>query len=255
MSAATSMFDCHTHWAPCFQNRDGRNPASWIELIRGAGVTHAVILPFTGLIHDGKVAQDNDDLAAVCAHPAAEGRMIPFCTAQISIPDEALAEIRRALGVLKMRGIKFHPWLQGLSPGWAAMDDVCDLAEEFDVPILFHDGTPPFSLPAQMALLAKRHPRVQIILGHTGLFEHWREAIAAVNLTPNLWPCLCSPHVAALKEIVRRCDPQRLLWGSDHGFTLDNFYPYRVGLMDLLGMSDNQREAMFSTNPRRLLKM
>ena len=133
------------------------------------------------------------------------------------------------------------------------MDRVCELAERFDVPILFHDGTPPFSLPSQVAVLAKRHPRTRIILGHMGLLEHWREAVAAMSYAANLWACVCGPHLAGMREIVRRVDHDRLLWGSDHGFTLDDFYPCRLGLMEQLRLSDNLLERVFVTNPQRVL--
>lgn len=245
------IVDCHTHWGVPFQGRDGSNPKRWLSLLDEAGVTHAFVLPTSGLIDGARIVQDNNDVAAACA--ASGGRMVPFCTVNTWFQREAVAELRRCLGVLGFRGIKFHPWVQGLSVSSPVMDEVCEIAAAADVPILFHDGTPPFSLPSQMALLAQRHPRTRIILGHCGLFEHWREAIAAMRAAPNLWGCLCSPHTEALRQLMQRCDRSRLVWGSDHGFTLDNFYPYRRGLMDLIGLSDADRTALYEENPRRLL--
>lgn len=245
------IVDCHTHWGHVFQERDGLDPARWLAILDEAKISRAVVLPFAGLLDAGRITHDNDSVAAVCAKSA--GRMIPFCTANTWFRQPALAELRRCLDKLRFAGIKFHPWVQGASVSTPAMDDVCELAAEFGVPILFHDGTPPFSLPSQIALLAQRHPRTRIILGHCGLFEHWREAIASLNSTPNLWGCLCSPHSEALRQIWNRCDQSRLVWGSDHGFTLDNFYAYRLGLTDLMGLTDADRERLYSENPKRLL--
>jgi predicted TIM-barrel fold metal-dependent hydrolase len=245
------IFDCHTHWGDCFRHRDGRNPAQWLGTLDPHGITHAIVLPFASLLDAGRIRADNDDIAAVCA--ASGGRMIPFCTVNTWFVDEAVTELTRCLGTLGHRGVKFHGWLQGQSASSPGMDEVCEIAAQHDVCVLFHDGTPPYSLPSQIALLALRHPRTQIVLGHCGLLDHWREAIAAMNAAPNLWGCLCGPHVAGMREILRRCDTQRLLWGSDFGFTFSDVIEYRLGILETLGLSDSLRRAILSDNPARLL--
>ena len=246
------IFDCHTHWGACFQERDGLDPTRWLSAFDEHGISHAIVLPFASLLDAGRIQSENDVNARVCT--ASGGRMIPFCTVNTWLEKASLAELERCLGGLGYRGVKFHPWLQGQTIGAAAMDEVCEMAAHHDVPILFHDGTPPFSLPSQMALLARRHPRTQIILGHCGLLEHWREAVAALNVANNLWGCLCGPHVAGVREILRRCDTGRLLWGSDFGFTFLDVIGYRLHVMDVLGLEDSLRHAIFTNNPRRLLK-
>lgn len=245
------IFDCHTHWGDCFTERDGLNPARWLAMLDRYGVTHAFVLPFAGLLHGAKIIQNNDEIAAACK--ASGGRMIPFCTVNTWYRDDALTELQRCLQALQFRGIKFHPWLQGAPVTSVIMDDVCEIAEAHNVPILFHDGTPPFSLPSQVAVLARRHPRVRMILGHCGLLEHWREAIATLNSSPNVWGCLCGPYPAAMRQIFSRCDHQRLIWGSDFGFSFSDLMGYRLNIMDKLGIGDDVKEAVFNNNPLRLL--
>ncbi|NUQ65044.1 MAG: amidohydrolase family protein [Pirellulales bacterium] len=245
------IVDCHTHWADCFQSRDGLDPSRWLADEARHGVTHALVLPYLGLLDDRLLRQENDDLAAVCA--ASAGRMIPFCTVNPFRKVEAVAEFRRAIEVLKMRGLKIHPWLQGVSINSDAMDELCEMAGHWKMPVLFHDGTPCYSLPSQAAMLARRHPKTTMVLGHCGLFEHWREAIAAMRGAENLWGCLCGPHLAALSEIVRRCDCQRLLWGSDFGFSFADVAGYRLGLLQSLRLNDSDYERITAENPKRLL--
>ena len=244
------IFDCHTHWGDCFQKRDGHDPTRWLEMFDRHGVSHAVVLPFAGLLDAGKIRADNDDVLTVCDKSG--GRMIPFCTVNSWFVDEATAEFERCLAA-GFRGIKFHPWLQGQPVNSAGMDAICERAGAAGVPIIFHDGTPPYSLPSQMALLAKRHPRTQFILGHSGLIEHWREAAMALNSVENLWGCLCGPHVAGVSHLLGRCDTTRLLWGSDAGFTFDDPIAYRLGLMDVVGIDERLKQAIFVDNPMRLL--
>jgi predicted TIM-barrel fold metal-dependent hydrolase len=243
--------DCHTHWGRPWIERDGDDPARWLDSVGAFGVSRAVVLPEVGLLHAGRLHDDNDNVARVCAKSG--GKMLPFCTVNIWYRDEALAELERCLGTLRFRGVKFHTWLQGFSVSHPVMDDVCEMVAAFGAPILFHDGTPPFSLPSQIGLLAKRHPRAQIILGHCGMFEHWREAAEALRSAPNLWGCICSPHVAAMNYLVQKCDTSRLVWGSDFGYTLADCYPYRFHVMDAVRMTDAHRSAIMCTNAERLL--
>jgi len=247
------MIDCHTHWGRPWADRDGDDPSRWLSVFEKYGVSHAIVLPEAGLIHAGKLRNDNDAVAKVCAQ--SQGRMLPFCTVNVWYRDEALAELERCLGELNFRGVKFHNWLQGFSVGHPVIDEVCEIAGAHGVPILFHDGTPPFSLPSQIALLAKRHPQTQIILGHCGLYEHWREAAEALRGAPNLWGCICGPHVAGMKHLLKRCDMSRLVWGSDQGYTLAECYPYRLNVMNLLEISSMDRAAILATNARRLLNL
>ncbi|MEN6450275.1 MAG: amidohydrolase family protein [Thermoguttaceae bacterium] len=243
------FFDAHTHLG-LHVAVDDKGLADWLATWTQFGVTHGAVFPMDGLMSDSRVRQNNDEVAAACARSG--GRMLPFCTVNPNFGADALAEFRRCLETLGCRGLKLHPWLQGIGPNSKEVDALCELAGEFHVPVLFHDGTPCFSLPSQMALLARRHPQTTIILGHCGLFEHWREAIDAMHYADNVWGCLCSPHLAAHRELVARADKRRLLWGSDHGFGSIDQVVYRTGLFRLLDLGDDDRDAIVHRNPARL---
>ena len=247
------VFDAHTHWNPLDQSGPEAESTSWLATWARYGISHGVVMPLQGLMSDSRIRWDNARVAAACACSA--GRMIPFCTVNPTWGKEAIVEFTRCLESLKCRGLKLHPWLQGISPSSREVDELCGMAGDFGVPVLFHDGTPCFSLPSQMAMLARRHPRTTIILGHCGLFQHWREAIAAMNYSDNLWGCLCGPYLAALREIIGYCDVNRLLWGSDFGFGPEHHVDYRMKLMDLLDLSDGQRDAILCHNPARLFHL
>ena len=155
-----------------------------------------------------------------------------------------------------MRGIKLHPWLQGFSSHEPGLDAVCVAAARHGVPILFHDGTPPFSTPLQLASLARRHPETAIVLGHGGLHDLWREAIAAVDQSDNVHLCMCGTPGYAMRRIVARCPVEKLLFGTDGGLRPEPMPRYavlRVRQLDELGLDDAQRKAILVDNPRRLL--
>lgn len=243
--------DCHTHWHPDWSGAHRTDPARWLAVLDRHGVERAIVLPTRGLMDDTVIAEDNDEVAAACR--ASQGRMIPFCTARTWQGDRALAEIDRCLGEQGFRGIKFHPWVQAIPVNHPVMDAVCERAAAAGVPILFHDGTPPFSLPSQIGLLAKRHPRVTVILGHCGMLEFWEEAAEVLRLFENVWGCLCSPHPAALRHLARRAPLERLCWGSDFGFGQADLLGYRLKLLQAGGLGPEVEDRLLRENPARLL--
>ena len=244
------IFDCHTHWGIAWVQRDGDDPSAWLGALDHHGVDRALLCGHAGLQDQEACPQDNDLVARVAAK--APGRLVPFGTCWPNQGEKAVAEASRCLETLGMRGIKLHPWLQGFSASLPVMEDLCHLAARHDAPILFHDGTPCYSLSEQIIGLARRQPATRIILGHAGLLWNWRSVLAA-GVPPNVWVCLCGPHLRAVELLCRRLDPSRLLWGSDFGFTLDDTIEYRLGLLRHARIDDQLRERVLGENPLALV--
>jgi predicted TIM-barrel fold metal-dependent hydrolase len=161
-------------------------------------------------------------------------------------------EARRCLEDLGMPALKFHPWLQGFHASGPVFAEICELAGEKGVPIIFHDGTPTYSLSEQFAGLARRFPKNVFVLGHSGLLWAWRSALEAAR-QPNIWLCLCGPHMRAIEEICRKADPERLLWGTDYGFGFSDSVGYRLNILQAANVPDSLKEKIFGENPLRLL--
>ena len=241
------MIDFHVH-QPAGSAYDG---GDYLGVMDGLGVEVSVVFTYDGLLRPTPAA--NDSLAAWVA-PAPD-RLVAFATVDPRDPG-ASDEVERCVREHGMRGVKLHPWLQGFSAHDPGLQRVCETTARLRVPILFHDGTPPFSTPLQLATLARRHPEAQIVLGHGGLHDLWREAIAAVLTTRNVHLCLCGTPGYAMRAIVARCPLGRLLFGTDAGLRpepLQRYAVLRVRQLDELGLDDRQREAILVANPRRLL--
>jgi uncharacterized protein len=229
-------------------------PYSAEEFVAGMdelGVDISVVFTFAGLKRPSATA--NDSVAEWVA--AAPERLVAFSNVDPRDPDAA-AEIERCTRQLGMRGLKLHPWVQGFSAHEPGLDAVCETAAALGIPILFHDGTPPFSTPLQLATLARRHPRTTIVLGHGGLHDLWREAIAAVNSADNVHVCLSGTPGYAMRAIIARCPLDRIVFGTDAGLRPEPVQRYavlRIRQLDELGLDAAQREAILVTNPRRLL--
>jgi predicted TIM-barrel fold metal-dependent hydrolase len=114
--------------------------------------------------------------------------------------------------------IKMHPTIHNYWPQAKELTyPVLEEAASLDIPVLFHTGEPPYSLPALLDPVARDHPKVNIIIGHFGT-QSVSYAVDAVNVArhnPNVlletgWGPL--PRVI---EGVRTLGPDRLIFGSD----------------------------------------
>jgi predicted TIM-barrel fold metal-dependent hydrolase len=247
------VIDCHTHMPGGigFLAAGGFDVADQLAFMDAHGVERSVVLTHTGLLHPGPEAND-----AVADYVEADRqRLIGFCTVDPR-RDDAPDEVERSLGVKGLRGIKFHPWLQGFCVHDPYMDPICALAAEHDVPILFHDGTPPYSLGLQMAVLARRHPWTRIVLGHGGLHDSWRDALAALHAAPNVWACLCGVPPYAAAALVARGPRERIVVGTDAGLSRRPDQPYaaaRIAEWRAWDVAEERRQAILDENARALL--
>ena len=246
------IIDAHTHW-PVGLNSD---PEAFLGVLERYGTDMAVVSGWEVFWRPGPVSVStwNDRLADFCRRSG--GRLAPLATFYLADGREAVHEARRCLEELGVRGFKFHPWLQGESIFCETMYDICRLAAEFKAPILFHDGTPAYSMSSQIAVLAGLFPGTPLILGHGGILHFWEEAIEAAAQFENILLSLCGQHPWAMQAACDRLPHSRLLWGTDYtGPGGEEFIAYRRGLFDGLALAPDVREAIFSGNPRRIFRL
>lgn len=239
------IVDCHTHHLAGAYANYGGNLLGSMDLY---GIDHAAVFTYDGFFEES--GRHNDELARFVDRQP--DRLTAFATVHPRRPDAA-AEVRRAVTELGMKGLKLHPWLQGISPLEAYMDPVAEACAELGVPMIFHDGTPPYSTPLQFALLAERHPDVTVILGHSGLLDLWPEALAAAGRTANVWLCLCGPPTYALQKLVDGVPHDRILFGSDIGFGSDYQARHRLEQVRALDLAPASLDAILGGNAVRLL--
>ena len=245
------IIDCHTHWGIGFEDRDCGDPTRWLALPDEYGIDRMFLMGHYNIHRSDRCAEDNDRLASLAAR--VPDRFFPLGTSWPQVGQSAVEEARRCIEDLGLKGLKFHPWLQGFSMSDPVFGEICGLAGELGVPIFLHDGTPCYSLSEQVGGLARRFPRTQFVLGHSGLLWSWRSALEAARM-PNVWPTLCGPHMRAIEIFCRRADPDRLLWGTDYGFSFADPIGYRLNLILRAKIDDALREQILGVNPLRLLE-
>ena len=215
------------------------------------GMRHTVILPI-----DLPFAPSNAalmlDVTRGCEKTICFGSVHPY------LPGP---EKRVAAQVAKgARGIKFHPAIQLVRPDDRRAMRIYRAAADHDIPVLFHCGPVDIELWISRQLSQVRHyekaiaenPRTTFVLGHSGALQ-MEQAVELAVRYPNAWLEVSCQGVPAIRHILEKADPGRIMWGTDWPF-----YHQAMGLAKLLLATDDDvalREKVLFGNARRLLKV
>jgi predicted TIM-barrel fold metal-dependent hydrolase len=185
----------------------------------------------------------NDALLALQReHPA---RIRGYVTVNPNFAAHAQGEIVRGLQA-GMIGIKLAASRRANDP---LLDPLCELAQQRGVPILHHVWQhrrrdwpgQEASDAAELAALARRHPKVWFVLAHIAGGGDWQHSLAAVRDVPNVYVDLSGSGVdgGMLESCLAAVGAARLLWGAD--LTLDTGWAKLRYLEALLGREDLDR--------------
>ncbi len=213
------------------------------------------ICVFTLMGFYGDCAKHNDALLARAdRYP---DRLIPFATVDPKEGPAAVKELERCLANPRFRGVKFHSWLQAFAPSMVkdTMIAILRMAAERGVPVLFHDGTPPYATTYQIADLARRVPEATVVLGHAGLSDYADAAAQLVRDLPNLYGCFCGPRAGELEHLVKTAGADKMLFGSDFGAGGWELLPERIDNVLGANLTPDQLNKVFYANAARLLRL
>jgi predicted TIM-barrel fold metal-dependent hydrolase len=165
------------------------------------------------------VTSGNDAMLAMCK---AEGDLVRMlATVNPNYTSHALEEIDRCVG----RGAVGVKLLASRRADDALLDPICERAAKHRLPVLHHIWqhrrrewpNQEISDGADLARLARRHPRVTFILAHIGGGGDYLHTFAAIREVKNIVADTSGSGVdrGMLDEAVAALGSQRLLWGSD----------------------------------------
>ncbi|OGV63328.1 MAG: hypothetical protein A3K19_21870 [Lentisphaerae bacterium RIFOXYB12_FULL_65_16] len=163
-----------------------------------------------------QIRECNDQtLASMAQYPDA---VVGFCFLNpLHEPDFSLAELHRCVKA-GMRGIKL--WVATVASD-PRLDPIAREAIALDIPLLHHSfvkvtgNMPGESTPADIADLARRHPRLNLIMAHfTG---NGQRGILEIQPYPNVFADSSGgyPCTGITEFTVRTLGPERILFGSD----------------------------------------
>jgi len=168
---------------------------------------------------------------------------------------EAAKDAEKAVREFGFKGVKMHPLLDSFLPDDELVNPVMEAAERLQVPVLFHSGHPPWSLPWHFGNLADRFPDVKIILGHMGhghiIYVNGAIEMALkhknVYLETSGMPMHCK-----VKEAVEKVGVEKVLYGSDTPFGHPAF---ELAKLKVSGLTEEELNQVIDSNARRLFKL
>jgi len=211
--AEKMIIDFHGHLFSEWKGVKGMSTKELIAEMDKNGVAQTVVFTMNG--YWGDFRHYNDELIRL-TNPY-RNRLIPFCTVHPYEVKKAIAELRRCKIKYGIKGVKFHPWLQGFSVTSDEMLLIAEQAAKLEMTLVFHDGTPPYCEPLQIANLAGHCPGLKILLGHGGLKDYYLESVSVVKRFPNVYMGT-NPPPSALEKVSRELNGEKIVFGSDVGF-------------------------------------
>jgi len=249
------IWDLHCH----LSGVNGTTPAARIKQILTyadrMGIERLCLymgMPWSQHPTPAKLRQENDQVLEVLKlHP---DRLFGFVYVSGEHVEASLAEIDRCVRDGPMVGIKL--WVAKKCNA-AELDPIVERAAALKAVIFQHtwfksDGTtyPGESNPDELVELAKRHPNVPLICGHTGGI--WELGIRAVRPYPLISIDLAGsdPTNGFVEMAVRELGPERVLYGSDAG---GRSFASQLGKVYGANLPDDQRKLILAGNLKRQL--
>jgi len=137
------------------------------------------------------------------------------------------------------------------------LDPIVDRAVAMNVPVLQHTWlnsmghAPNESTPYDVVELARRHPKAQLICGHTG--GNWGLGIRIIRETKNVYADIAGsdPTSGFVEMAVRELGAERVLYGSDVG---GRSFASQVAKVLGAEITDEEKRLILGGNIRRLLQ-
>lgn len=199
----------------------------------------------------------NNTAAAICEEH--EGHLVAFGSVHPESPNvlEELARIKE----LKLPGVKLHPDYQNFMVDESRMDPIYDTLAQLEIPTVFHSGWDCYSPdkvhcpPELAAKVAKRHPKLKMILAHFGGLRRWEDVLDHVAGIPNVYMDTAMAATYALPydlagKILAKHPLENILLGSDCPWEDPT---KSIAWVEGLPVSDDQKEAILGGNALRLL--
>lgn len=249
----TRIIDFHAHLDERWFHIPCDSPKAMVDTLDRFDVSAACVFTIMGFYEECPPHND----ALLRRADEFPDRLIPFVTVDPKLGQAAVDELERCLANPRFRGVKFHPWLQAFASVMLrdTVMDILHVAAQHEVPILFHDGTPPYSTTYQVADLARWSPETTIVLGHAGSADYVSPAAQLIRDLPNLYGCFCGPRPGDLIHLVELGGADKIIFGSDFGAAGWRLLPERIDNVIEAGLSAADLDLVLYANAARLLKL
>jgi len=248
------IWDLHCH----LNNFAGRTPdermASLIQFADRMGIERVCVFmgyPILAEPTPAQLTEQNDQVLQALSHW--HHRAFGFVYLSPQHVEFSLREFDRCVKNGPMVGVKLWIAKRASAP---ELDPIVEAAAAMNAVIFQHTwhkttgNFPGESEPADVAELAARHPKVPIILGHTG--GEWETGLRTVRHLPNVSVDMAGfdPTAGAVEMAVREVGVARVIYGSDAG---GRSFASQLGKVMGADISEAGRAAILGENLRRMM--
>jgi len=139
---------------------------------------------------------------------------------------------------LKLTGVKLHPMVECFRPDHPFFNKFFQQASKLGLPILFYTGDG-FSSPGLISKIAKKYPKLPIILGHLK-----EGALNTMEKFNNIY-VETSGTLPDFIELAADIDENRILFGSDAPYYR---YPTQIAIVEAAEISQRTKKKIFREN-------
>jgi len=235
-----------------------RELASRLEIMDGAGVEQAIVIPGHGYLRPRGIPDtmaENDLIARYrdrlpSRFPAAVGIVEP------AYGDASLAELERCKHELGLAGISFHTRFQGVSlDSRFILAYVAKMADLGLLPVIHAMNETPEEALWKLAVLARSIPDTPILaLDAFGSYEATRECFFIAEVAPNVcFDTSLSYNFDFIEDFARQFGAERVVFGTDlYSHPVGKRISHLLPQIKASALSDEQKTAILSGNARRL---
>lgn len=248
------IWDLHAHLSGVAGRTPDERIAGVMKYADRMGVDRVVFFMGYPFVTDPKpeeIRRQNDQVLQALSHW--HDRAFGFAYLNPKYVDESLAEIERCIANGPMVGIKL--WV-ALRSREEELDPILERTHALKAVIFQHTwykaqgNLPGESTPGDLAVLARRHPRIPLICGHTG--GDWELGIRAIRDLPNVSIGLggFDPTAGVTEMAVRELGARRVIYGSDAG---GRSFASQLAKVTGAAIPEEDKRLILGANLRRML--
>jgi len=249
------IVDTHIHYGDSVRMNMKTSELDLIAEMDRNGIDKAICAHMEALLYD--VQRGNQKAVELSA--SAPGRLYGYVTIpSVRLDEAAIPILEEFMGYNCMVGVKMYSCpFPGTDRVWIPMTEpsgtpVLQYVESLGRPLLVHAS------PDEVEFLAKRYPRLTIIMAHSGnapeMHGRWHKAVHVARQYPNVVMDLCGSTIDSdlLPFALQHVEPERLLYGSDWPLFC---FEYALGRFRDASIPESALELMLSGNALRLFEL
>ena len=233
--------DAHSH--------AGEGAAKWsgqqvVDRMDTIGVDKTVIFPFTeGFFH-------NEDIPKYVAENP--DRLIPFCSVNPWNFHTAADELEKCYKE-GFKGLKLHPTLCGFRlSDHKLVDPLFEITQTYGGVIIVHGSADLYNCPLEFDRMARRFPKVPLLMAQCGFFWEWELAIELAMENDNLYLETSRVPGFETSKIIEKLGAEKVIWGTDGPFC---DYEWEYKKIERYAKTEHDFDMIMGGNIANLLKL